>query len=114
MNKTILKEDINQFVTDFPFHQELKCKTFLITGTTGLLGSIMVKCLMELSNRLGLNIKLICPVRDWYKAEIVLGEYYNQVEVIQSELESIQKNGFFQTDRFYHPFCSSYGLTFFC
>lgn len=94
MNKGILSEDINQFVTDFPFHQELKCKTFLITGATGLLGSIMVKCLMELSNRLGLNIKLICPVRDCHKAKTVLGEYYNQVEVIQTELESIQKTDF--------------------
>lgn len=40
MNK-ILQEDINEFVKNFALGKELKDSSFLITGSTGLIGSIL-------------------------------------------------------------------------
>lgn len=77
MHSNILTEDILSFTEDFAFRNELREKHFLITGATGLLGSIMTKCLFALNEKYQLHLSLTCPVRDLQKAELIYGENFS-------------------------------------
>ena len=63
MNK-IQCEDIQDFVSSFPFRELLHNRTILITGATGLIGSNLIHCLLALD----CNIKVVAPIRDLKKA----------------------------------------------
>lgn len=90
MNQEILKEDIRSFVDQFDFGEQLRGKTFLITGATGLIGSVMVKCLLG-SNRLkGLDIKIKAVIRSIDKAKGVFAEVFNDIEFYSVELSNIR------------------------
>lgn len=80
MNKTIY-EDIGTFVKVFPFSDDLQDSVFLITGTTGLIGSLLVHCLLALHK----NIHIIAPVRNKNKAQNILGDS-PYVTVIECDL----------------------------
>lgn len=73
MNSTILANNIHTFADEFTFQNEFRNKRFLITGATGLLGSIMVKCLSEINERYQLHLSVICPVRNLEKAIRIFG-----------------------------------------
>lgn len=73
MNK-VLQADIDEFVLDFPLKDDLKDKTFLITGATGLIGSTICRCLIGLNEEYNLGIKIVCPVRNIEKAQNLFGE----------------------------------------
>ena len=45
MNTHILNEDINDFVKECIYWEKFKNKRVAVTGATGLIGSILVKCL---------------------------------------------------------------------
>lgn len=74
MNKQILIDDVQQFAEHFELWEQLRGKTFLITGATGLIGSVMVKCLLELNKQKQLGIKIIAIVRNLEKAQLVFAE----------------------------------------
>lgn len=80
MNKQILIEDVQQFAEHFELWEQLRGKTFLITGATGLIGSVMVKCLLELNKQKQLGIKIIAVVRNLEKAQKVFADEYAQVD----------------------------------
>lgn len=75
MNNRIFQEDIKTFTTIFPLRDEVRDTTFLITGATGLLGSIMVRCLLALN----CGIKIITPVRNIEKAKAILPDSENLI-----------------------------------
>lgn len=58
-------QDVQCFVKQFPFPEQLQNKTFLITGATGLIGSTLIHCLLALDK----CIKVIAPVRSMTKAK---------------------------------------------
>ena len=89
MNKQILQEDIQQFAEHFELWEQLQGKTFLITGATGLIGSIMVKCLLELNRQKDLDIKVIAVVRSLEKAQKVFAEEAAQIKFYQLGLTEI-------------------------
>ena len=89
MNKQILIEDIQQFAEHFELAEQLRGKTFLITGATGLIGSVMVKCLLELNRQKQLGIKIIAVVRNIEKAHQVFADEYAQIAFRQLELSEI-------------------------
>ena len=66
-------EDWKDFAKSFPLYEQLRNKTIGITGATGLLGSCMVHCLEELDRQHGLNLTIVCFVRNEEKAQQVLG-----------------------------------------
>lgn len=74
MNK-IQKQDISDFIELFPddLKNELVESSFLITGATGLIGSVLVKCLLALNG----NIDITCVVRNRDK---VLSIYEKETE----------------------------------
>lgn len=89
MNKQILQEDVQRFAESFELWEQLGGKTFLITGATGLIGSVMVKCLLELNRQKGLGIKVIAVVRSLEKAQKVFAEEAAQIKFYQMGLTEI-------------------------
>lgn len=80
MNKQILIEDINTFAKYFNLGEQLRGKTFLITGATGLIGSVMIKCLLALNKINDLGIRVVAVVRDQDKAKSVFADEYSEIE----------------------------------
>lgn len=89
MNNSILAEDVKQFAEHFELWEQLRGKTFLITGATGLIGSVMVKCLLELNRQKDLVIKVIAVVRNLEKAQKVFAEEAAQIKFYQLGLSEI-------------------------
>ena len=89
MNNNILKEDVQKFAEQFELAGQLRNKTFLITGATGLIGSVMIKCLLELSRQKQLGIKVIAVIRNIEKARLVFADEYTQIDFRQLELTGI-------------------------
>ena len=72
MENTLMK-DLADFTANFPFVEELKGKTVVVTGATGLLGSVTVKCLLALNEKYDLGLSVVAIVRNIGKALDVLG-----------------------------------------
>ena len=74
------KQDIVEFAQTFDLSNELQGATFLITGSTGLIGSALIHCIVALDK----GIKIIAPVRDANKAMGIFDEsekkYINFIE----------------------------------
>lgn len=89
MDKQILIEDANAFAEGFELRELLRGKTFLITGATGLIGFVMIKCLLALNRRKSMGIKIIAIVRDFDKAKNVFGDEFSQIVFKQFNLNEI-------------------------
>lgn len=89
MNDHILEEDIRQFAEHFELWEQLKGKTLLITGATGLIGSIMIKCLQELNKQRHLDIEILAVVRNLEKASLLLGLRDDNLQFLQMHLQDI-------------------------
>lgn len=73
----VLEEDLNIIAnSDFDFSR-FQNKTFLVTGATGLVGSVFIKALSYANEKNKLNVTILAVVRDENKAEKILGEYKN-------------------------------------
>lgn len=71
---SILQEDLDRISeSDIPL-EELKGKTVLVTGATGLIGSLLVKALQCCNRRKEAGIKILALVRNQEKAEKLFGE----------------------------------------
>lgn len=82
MNKILIK-DIHDFAKDFSQWEELHSKTFLITGSTGLIGSTLCHCLNELNRQHELKIRIFCPVRSIEKFNSIYGNNRNIVAITE-------------------------------
>nr|WP_296464919.1 NAD(P)-dependent oxidoreductase [uncultured Acetatifactor sp.] len=66
---SVLLEDIEKVAkSNLPFLLYRKC-TFLITGATGLIGSLLIKSLLYCNQLYGLEIKIIAMIRNTEKAK---------------------------------------------
>ena len=92
MNNQVLIEDVRLFAEHFELWKRLKDKTFLITGATGLIGSVTVKCLLALNQKYNLGIKILAVVRDIEKAKNVFAEEFCFIEFIQIPLSDISSS----------------------
>ncbi len=89
MNNQVLKEDIQLFADHFELKEQLRSKTFLITGATGLIGSVMIKCLLALNQKFDLDIKILALVRDLEKARKIFDEEFDAIKYLQIPLTEI-------------------------
>lgn len=89
MNKQILIDDVNAFAESFELSESLRGKTFLITGATGLIGSVMIKCLLALNRKWALGIKLVAVIRDMDKAKTVFADEFSDIEFKKLNLNEI-------------------------
>lgn len=80
MNKQILIDDVNAFAENFKLSESLRNKTFLITGATGLIGSVMIKCLLALNRKNALGIRVVAVVRDLDKAKKVFADEFSEID----------------------------------
>ena len=78
MNRVQL-EDVQEFVSSFVLADELRGSSFLITGATGLIGSVMVKCLVALNRRHNLGLRIVAVIRDLEKAKRVFNDEFSEI-----------------------------------
>ena len=69
--------------------EKYKNKFFLITGGTGLIGSLLIKTLLYCDIKYNLNIKICVVVRDKKRAMEILSEYdtYKKIDYYIADLE---------------------------
>lgn len=75
MNTHILNEDINDFVKECTYWAKFKNKRVAVTGATGLIGSILVKCLDVLNVKYDLDMAIFCIVRNTDKARDMFASF---------------------------------------
>lgn len=106
MNKNlILEEDLKQFSLPNEIIREISDKLFIVTGATGLIGSILVKCLTDLD----CGIRFILPVRDKSKAQRILGTRAEYSIIETSDLCEYFKNCQEKADYLIHCACPTSG-----
>ena len=89
MNNKVLEEDIQQFAAHFALAEQLKGKSFLVTGATGLIGSVFIKCLLELNRHKNLGVKVIAVVRNLQKAAQIFGKDTTDLTTMMLELSEV-------------------------
>lgn len=77
----ILQEDLNEIAASAIPFEKMKNSVVLITGATGLIGSLLVKTLLHVNQMQKLNIKVLAMVRNLKKAEMLYGEVQNQSDL---------------------------------
>lgn len=70
---SLYQEDLRN-ILDIPKVEQLKGKSFLITGATGLIGVCMIDALMRYNSQ-GADIQIYAVGRSWNKAKSRFGEY---------------------------------------
>lgn len=73
--KDVLAEDFKQIAERNIPWDELRDKTFLITGATGLIGSLLVRFLLYANDTIGLNAKVYAVVRNPEKADKIFADH---------------------------------------
>jgi nucleoside-diphosphate-sugar epimerase len=73
----LYQEDLKR-ILEIPEIEELKGKSFLITGATGLIGTCLIDALMRY-NRQDADIHIYAIGRNWEKAQKRLGDYEHDV-----------------------------------
>ncbi len=89
LDTSTLANDIRAFSATFTHYHGLQGKHILITGATGLIGSILAKCLLDLNERHRLGMHLTCPVRNREKAGRVFGTNDGNIDFPVIALERI-------------------------
>lgn len=84
MSSKTQQEDIQDFVQSFVLANELANSSFLITGATGLIGSSLIRCLLEMDK----DVRVVAPVRNKVKAMSLFDGIDGQIEWIECDLVS--------------------------
>lgn len=67
MNDSILHSDVREFASQFPHYARLRDMRILLTGSTGLVGGMLLRCLLRLEEMYALGLHVVCPVRNMRK-----------------------------------------------
>ncbi len=95
----VLKQDIIDFARTFELANRLEKSFFLITGSTGLIGSILIHSLLALNK----DINIIAPVRNVDKAKNVFNEKeLNKIQFIECDLINYDYGNIQQVDYIVH------------
>lgn len=78
-----LENDIWEFSRTFPLANDLRDASVMITGATGLIGSVLVRCLLSLDK----NISITVPVRDLEKAAALYKNETDRIRIISCNLQ---------------------------
>lgn len=73
--KQVLINDFKEIVQNNHSLDKFKNSTFLITGATGLIGSLLIKFLLYIDKTLSSNITIIGLIRNEQKANEIFAEY---------------------------------------
>ncbi len=94
MNNTVnkyLDADAGYIADNFNFIDELSGSSVLITGSTGLIGSQVIRALCAINSLHKLHIRIIAMVRSLDKAKKVLGNLCDSSDVVlvQADMDSL-------------------------
>ena len=78
----ILKEDFEKILQSDIDFSSFKNSSFFITGSTGLIGSLLIKFLLYCSEVNSLNIKIYALIRNEKKAEMIFSDEINNENLI--------------------------------
>lgn len=86
-----LQEDLEKIVENNTFWKNLENSTILITGATGLIGSLITKTVL-CSNRLkNTNIKIIAMIRNEEKAKKIFGDLLERENIVLFKCDIAEK-----------------------
>jgi len=74
---SIVSKDMQSLIQNFKYTENLKNKTILVTGATGLIAKYFTYFLLELNKYYNTNIKVIALVRNLEKAKKSFSSYQN-------------------------------------
>ncbi len=74
-----LQADIQEIAAKEELFLPLKGATVLITGATGLIGSVLVRTILEAGKKYDLGIKIIGQIRSFEKAEAIYGDLVQDI-----------------------------------
>ena len=93
ISNSVLLRDIEHICkSSYIDFNKFKNSTILITGATGLLGSILVKALLLKNEQDCLNIKIVLVVRSISKANALFGES-DVIEYVENSVETFSYEG---------------------
>lgn len=90
MNQQILEQDICDFVDRCTYWNKFKNSRIAVTGATGLLGSIIVKCLDALNDRRSLNMTIYSIARNVDKARTMFSP--NVINVPMKDFATLESS----------------------
>ena len=79
---TQIIEDINEIVNNENLFSPLKYSSVLITGATGLIGSMLIRAISTANSRYSLGMKVFGQIRDFEKTKALFGENFQSVEFV--------------------------------
>lgn len=79
---TQIIEDINEIVNNENLFSPLKYSSVLITGATGLIGSMLIRAISTANSRYSLGMKVFGQIRDLEKTKALFGENFQSVEFV--------------------------------
>ena len=89
---SVLKQDLEEITSsDLIDWSKIDNHSFIITGATGLIGSIMVKSFNLRNEKYGSNINMFLPVRNIERAKSLLGNSDN-IHFSETSIEDFNKN----------------------
>lgn len=91
MSNSVIKRELTALLQDKEYFEFLRHQRILVTGATGLIGSMFIKLLILANETFNLDIKVIGHVRSHDKAQAILGNYLDNdsITLIDGSLESI-------------------------
>jgi len=92
MERNVLLEDMENCLNSEVNWNEFRYAKFLITGATGLIGSLMVKMLLYANEKLALHMKIYAFIRDEGKAKKIYKEQSGRINYIIGDLSDLQFN----------------------
>ena len=96
MNNEVLYADAIEFADQFELSELFRFKTILITGSTGLIGSVMIRCLLALNHRKNIGCKIVAIVRNLAKARQMFEDVFDEIIFYQIDLQDLNKAVFEQ------------------
>ena len=85
---TLLKEDIATIFNSNMKVENLNNKTFLITGVTGLIGSMLCRTLSCVAKQKNLTVKILGMARNEKKAKEILADVmeHNNITIVEQDI----------------------------
>lgn len=93
MTNKILEQDICDFVSRCDYWKHFYGKRIAVTGATGLIGQIVVKCLRALNSKYSLDMTIYCVVRNFDKAHKIFMPVDASVMIVpQADFRTIESS----------------------